>query len=167
MQNAADLYEDALNRMNASVNYYNPNGSENHYRYGRGATNGIYDYSSRRVGDLRQIGYAYSAGGKVTHTGHYASFDTGGYTGEWGSTDGRLAILHKKELVLDEEDTKNILNSVSILRSVIKNAGTSFLNKISGLSADRFSAGLISNSNEAIDQNVHISATFPNVNSKK
>jgi hypothetical protein len=43
------------------------------------------------------------------------SFDTGGYTGEWGS-DGRAAILHEKELVLNKADTANILAAVDIVR---------------------------------------------------
>ena len=32
------------------------------------------------------------------------AFDTGGYTGEW-INDGRIAVLHEKELVLNESDT--------------------------------------------------------------
>jgi hypothetical protein len=44
-------------------------------------------------------------------------FDTGGYTGDWGS-DGRLALLHQKELVLNQEDTQNILDAVSLIRSM-------------------------------------------------
>lgn len=165
MEDAASRYEDALNRMGAQINYasnnsYNPNGSGNHYRYGRGATHSIYDYSSTIVGSL----------------GHYDNhdvfhmikrYDTGGYTGDWDSNNGRLAILDKKELVLDEEDTKNILNSVSILRSITKNVGASLMDKISNLSINKLSLGSTSTSNETIDQNVHISASFPNVNSKK
>ena len=45
-------------------------------------------------------------------------FKTGGYTGEWGGTEGKLALLHQKELVLDEDDTKNMLKSVEIIRSL-------------------------------------------------
>jgi hypothetical protein len=30
--------------------------------------------------------------------------DTGGYTGDWGP-DGKIAMLHQKELVLNAEDT--------------------------------------------------------------
>lgn len=37
------------------------------------------------------------------------SFDTGGYTGDWNSIEGKLALLHEKELVLNKEDTDNIL----------------------------------------------------------
>ena len=43
--------------------------------------------------------------------GNYYQFDTGGYTGEWGS-DGRIAMLHQKELVLNADDTQNLLNAV-------------------------------------------------------
>jgi hypothetical protein len=50
------------------------------------------------------------------------SFDTGGYTGEWtnGSKDGRLAVLHQKELVLNEADTTNILTAVQSVRDLVK-----------------------------------------------
>jgi hypothetical protein len=47
------------------------------------------------------------------------SFDTGGYTGEWGK-DGRLAMLHEKEIVLNKADTKNLLASVEIVRSIVQ-----------------------------------------------
>ena len=40
---------------------------------------------------------------------HYA---TGGYTGTWNNTNGRLAFLHQKELVLNQQDTQNILDAV-------------------------------------------------------
>ena len=42
---------------------------------------------------------------------------TGGYTGEWGAS-GKLAFLHEKELVLNKEDTENILAAVGIIRSI-------------------------------------------------
>ena len=42
---------------------------------------------------------------------------TGMYTGEWGSS-GKLAFLHEKELVLNKEDTENILAAVGIIRSI-------------------------------------------------
>jgi hypothetical protein len=48
------------------------------------------------------------------------SYDTGGYTGDWGSTDGRLALLHQKELVLNEADTTNILTAVQSVRDLVK-----------------------------------------------
>jgi hypothetical protein len=43
-------------------------------------------------------------------------FDTGGYTGAWGSS-GKLAILHEKELILNKQDTANILEAVKATRT--------------------------------------------------
>ena len=48
-----------------------------------------------------------------------SSYKTGGYTGDWGGEDGRMAILHKKELVLNETDTSNLLKAVYALRDVV------------------------------------------------
>jgi hypothetical protein len=37
-------------------------------------------------------------------------YDTGGYTGDF--SDEKLAFLHQKELVLNQDDTSNILSAV-------------------------------------------------------
>ena len=44
-------------------------------------------------------------------------FDTGGYTGSWGP-DGRLAMLHQKEIILNAHDTENFLKAVNIVRDI-------------------------------------------------
>jgi hypothetical protein len=46
-----------------------------------------------------------------------SGYDTGGYTGEWGA-EGRMAMLHEKEIVLNKTDTVNILKAVDIVRSL-------------------------------------------------
>jgi len=46
---------------------------------------------------------------------------TGGYTGDFGP-EGRMAILHEKELVLNKQDTANMLKMVNIAREVLNNA---------------------------------------------
>lgn len=84
---------------------------------------------------------------------------TGGYTGEWGDTSGRIAMLHQKELVLNEQDTANILSAVDVVRSMA-NAMTNgiyqnMLGMISGNNMMPFN-------NPEIAQNIHIEATFPN-----
>jgi len=56
-------------------------------------------------------------GGRIPLLKQYNAYATGGYTGEWGSS-GRLAVLHEKELVLNKEDTSNILNAVSLIRQM-------------------------------------------------
>ena len=91
-------------------------------------------------------------------------YDTGGYTGDWNSKNGKLALLHEKELVLNQKDTKNILNSVNIVRSmndVLQNLKGNF-----SLPSILSSLGSVVNStNSKLDQNVHIDAHFPNVSS--
>ena len=54
-----------------------------------------------------------------------SGYDTGGYTGDWNSNDGRMAILHQKELVLNKEDTANLLDAVEIMRSITNALGNS------------------------------------------
>ena len=90
------------------------------------------------------------------------SLDTGGYTGSWGS-DGRLAMLHEKELVLNKEDTANILNVVDSVRSMVSNFGNNALDNLA--KAITSSGSLALAGAETLDQNVHIEASFPNVQS--
>jgi hypothetical protein len=47
-----------------------------------------------------------------------AFLDTGGYTGEWG-TEGKIAMLHEKELILNSDDTTNFLASLEVLREIV------------------------------------------------
>ena len=88
---------------------------------------------------------------------------TGMYTGDWGDNSGKLAVLHKKELVLNADDTENILSAVDMIRSISKTidlnaiaAGSIFA---SPNSAYKSSFG----SRDSLEQNVHIQAEFPNV----
>lgn len=55
------------------------------------------------------------------------TFDTGGYAGNFGN-EGKLAVLHQKELVLNQNDTKNILNIVDIARNIIGSLNSIKLN---------------------------------------
>jgi hypothetical protein len=45
-------------------------------------------------------------------------YDTGGYTGIWGP-EGKLAFLHEKEIVLNKDDTENLLKTVSFIRELV------------------------------------------------
>jgi len=85
------------------------------------------------------------------------AFDTGGYTGEWG-TDGRWALLHQKELVLNQEDTENMLAAVNAVRRIAElSNGLSYASRadLSG----KFDFLL---DNQGLNQNVTIQAEFPN-----
>lgn len=88
----------------------------------------------------------------LIYPGEVIRLDTGGYTGEWNSADGKLAMLHQKELVLNAQDTENILSAVSMMRNILSNIGSQGL-------------GQIQSSGNALEQNVHIEASFPNVSS--
>ena len=44
-------------------------------------------------------------------------YDTGGYTGDWSGNEGKLAVLHKKELILNAKDTANFIELKEVLAS--------------------------------------------------
>ncbi len=85
-------------------------------------------------------------------------FDTGGYTGAWG-TEGRMAMLHQKELVLNAHDTENFLMATGILREIVAKIE---LNQLSSLlNLDAIMEGLSQNSVSNLQQNITIQAEFP------
>ena len=88
---------------------------------------------------------------------------TGGYTGEWGN-EQKMAFLHEKELVLNKEDTQNLLNTISLLREMFVSANLSAANRMSDIHSK---ISRLDSAKEAIQQNVKIDANFPNVNSKR
>ena len=53
------------------------------------------------------IGIGTGVIGALGMLGNLIGFDTGGYTGDWGNNDGKLALLHSKERVLNAEQTKS------------------------------------------------------------
>ena len=94
--------------------------------------------------------------GKATH------LDSGGYTGDWGP-EGKLAVLHEKELVLNQNDTQNLLSTVSLIRELVsmidaQAANASLFNLMSSPSPN-------TNTN-TLEQKVEITAEFPNVNDR-
>lgn len=88
-------------------------------------------------------------------------FKTGGYTGDWGNG-GKVALLHEKELVLNQEDTSNLLNTISFVREIVstleQNARLASIG-FNNLSSNNF---LTDFNKEAIRQEVSIVAEFPN-----
>ncbi|GFN32608.1 phage tail tape measure protein [Paenibacillus xylaniclasticus] len=57
------------------------------------------------------------------------SAETGGMTPAWGSG-GKLGILHEQELVLNKQDTKNILQTVDIVRGLVGSIKTPDISKL-------------------------------------
>ena len=87
-------------------------------------------------------------------------FDTGGYTGAWGPG-GKAAILHEKELVLNAQDTQNMLAAVSVVRGLVEMLKGSTFN-LNNMSQRGFASNGIGNN---VEQRVEITAEFPNVRS--
>jgi hypothetical protein len=116
-------------------------------------------------------GQLYSKWWKKDRSGYkFGAFDTGGYTGDWTGNDGRVALLHKKELVLNAKDTKNILQAVDVVRqidgimsSIMGNAFDRVNNQVRGLNSMSFPVGGPTSSEAAVAQHIEINADFPGV----
>ena len=101
-----------------------------------------------------------------------SGYASGGYTGEFDN--GRLAILHEKELVLNQEDTKNILAAVELVRSftpeLMRSIESTLDNNVVtliGALADKISGSTsVASTHDTIEQSVTIERVeFPNVTS--
>ena len=90
--------------------------------------------------------------------GRPSSYDTGGYTGSWGS-DGKLAFLHEKEEIFNKYDTENLLTAANILRTLDMQTG----NFERGLG--EFFNPSVKDNKQTLEQEVYITAEFPNATS--
>lgn len=90
-------------------------------------------------------------------------YDTGGYTGSWGP-DGRLAVLHQKELVLNAQDTSNFLAAAGVLRNIagMIDLQAMYQQMISPTAAVAQTGSI----GGFLEQAVHIEASFPNVSDR-
>ena len=90
-------------------------------------------------------------------------YDTGGYTGDWSDGSGKLALLHSKEIVLNANDTQNILKAVESVRAMTAAMkGATLAEAVGSISSIGKS---IETANSRVDQNVNITAEFPNATS--
>lgn len=84
-------------------------------------------------------------------------FATGGYTGTWAGNEGRLAVLHQKELVLNSTDTENLLKAIELMNlQMTLPSGNGRIKEI-----------LESRGANENERNIIINADFPNVSSKE
>ncbi len=88
--------------------------------------------------------------------GGMMGFDTGGYTGEWGSY-GKLGILHEKELILNKDDTKNWLSSIQEINKTLE------LYEKNLQMETRLRNYKINKNNNELQQFITIEAHFPDV----
>lgn len=85
-------------------------------------------------------------------------FATGGYTGDWGPS-AKLGLLHEKELILNQNDTKNFLNGTMILREIADILNTPNFSDL--LLKSVFT--IPKNEEQHLIQDVSIQASFPSV----
>lgn len=86
-------------------------------------------------------------------------YDTGGYTGTWGE-DGRLALLHQKELVLNKDDTANMLSAMNVLRGIVSKIGDNVFNNTAAILSTIGSAITAPKDSSTLEQTVYITAKF-------
>ena len=104
------------------------------------------------------------------------SFDTGGYTGIWNNSLGKLAVLHEKEIVLNKKDTANLLSTVQIVRDlspIIQTLNNNLNNRLTYLQSQFTTPSKIINNSstqsnsENVRQYFTVNADFPNVENVK
>ena len=106
--------------------------------------------------------------------GQLSGYDTGGYTGDWAGGDGRLALLHSKELVLNKDDTENILDAVQILRQfatkdlaqlvgdAISHGLSNLIGKALNFDSNNYDTTQVNNdTNEEQNVTINVEAVFP------
>lgn len=84
---------------------------------------------------------------------------TGMYTGAWGP-EGKIAILHEKELVLNKADTANILQAVDLVRTIASQVDIQAMQAMQGLNLR--AAATVGETSQTVQQEVTIHAEFPN-----
>ena len=88
-----------------------------------------------------------------------SSMDTGGYTGAWGP-EGKLALLHEKEIVLNKDDTSNLLQTVGFIHKIVSAINSqAVLSSLFNMSAN---SSLPAAGDHLTQQTVTIQAEFPN-----
>lgn len=85
-------------------------------------------------------------------------FDTGGYTGEFDG--GKFALLHEKELVLNKQDTQNLLDTIDIVDKLLSTLN--YQNLLAGFGINGLENNIRQDSDK-LEQEVTIHAEFPNV----
>lgn len=122
--------------------------------------------------DFKNIPYTLEVLKKVYQgsSSYFASmgkaFDTGGYTGVWGN-EGKLAMLHEKELVLNKHDTQKFLDALDIVRQLdVGNLESNMYESFLLAQKKIVSEWSTPDSQSATIQNITINADFPDASDR-
>lgn len=130
--------------------------------YGIDFAKSVQDYINAHWGDDSVFYEDHQTAAKFWST-KLVGYDTGGYTGDWSDGSGKLALLHSKEIVLNANDTQNILKAVESVRAMTAAMkGATLAEAVGSISSIGKS---IETANSRVDQNVNITAEFPNATS--
>jgi hypothetical protein len=124
-----------------------------------------YGGKASQTGDY-DVHISSTSGGDLGWVKSLQLFDTGGYIpeDEFNGNEGRIAMLHKKEIVLNESDTSNILAAVDAVRQVattLKEGAFDAIVSNMALSGEMMESAM--SGTQKVEQSISIDATFPNV----
>jgi hypothetical protein len=74
-------------------------------------------------------------------------------------------MLHQKEIVLNADDTENFLNAINMVREISNLIDLNAMSASGGL-GQILAASIGKSSNQTLEQEVHITAEFPNATNK-
>ena len=101
----------------------------------------------------------------------FPAYKTGGYTGQQNGSNGQLAMLHQKELVLNADDTENFLSGISIIRDMVNLNGsiadaitTAVANMVLTFGRTAIGTGFTTGGSSSESNIYNITAEFPNAN---
>lgn len=156
-----ELFEQRENKIDGeglSEDYYISRGDEADDRFSGAGSVNQYDSEEEWRDKLHNLGIS--------------GFATGGYTGTFD--DAKLAFLHEKELVLNQEDTANILAAVHAVRDFGPNLLESIEKALDNntvaamaLMGAKLTTSMVAPQSDVLEQTVHIDKVeFPNVTSR-
>lgn len=166
-----DLFQQLWNKRNEKVEWLAAHGYSSDYwgSYGEETIKGFEELVS---GGGDQDWYDYAANmytieqiREFLKQMGLPAFKSGGYTGEWGPS-GRLAIIHEKELILNQNDTNSLIN---IIREYgkLKSTNMDMFNLSFNDIITKFKSIInkinLNDQNQVAAQQVSIEASFPNV----
>jgi hypothetical protein len=102
----------------------------------------------------------YTANDTLNEFKKIAGFDTGGETPAWGN-EGKLALLHEKELVLNKIDTSNLLKAVDFTRQIFSSFNIPKMPQFTPSFADFGGAGTNNGETFNINGNITVIANNP------
>lgn len=111
------------------------------------------------VGEGVTISYDIAKNGSTTAKPE--RFASGGYTGNWGSS-GKLGILDEKELILNQNDTANMLSMLQLTHELLNMIDLQTQTAKLGF-GDLVASTIKDSQKEILEQKVEITAEFPNV----